>query len=118
MRRPSWATCSNGRRALGASARLGRCSRSTAAAACTAATPRFEGGRREAGIQNAGGEFDVALARYREQVLVAFADVEDQLSSLRLLAEQSEAQDRPVASASRSTALSDVRSRHGHRTQL
>ena len=83
-----------------------------------ASLPLFDGGRREAGIQNAGGEFDVALARYREQVLVAFADVEDQLSSLRLLAEQSEAQDRAVASASRSTALSDVRYRNGYVSQL
>src|SRR2546429_250362 len=80
--------------------------------------PLCDGGRREAGIQNAGGEFDVALARYREQVLVAFRDVEDQLSSLRLLAEQSEAQDRAVASASRSTALSGVRYRNGYVSQL
>jgi len=83
-----------------------------------ASLPLFDGGRREAGIQNAGCEFDVALARYREQVLVAFRDVEDQLSSLRLLAEQAEAQDRAVASASRSTALSDVRYRNGYVSQL
>jgi multidrug efflux system outer membrane protein len=80
--------------------------------------PIFDGGRREAGIQNARGEMDAALAQYRQQVLVAFRDVEDQLSSLRLLAEQAQAQARAVNSASRSTALSDARYRNGFVSQL
>ena len=61
---------------------------------------------------------DAQMARYREQILVAFKDVEDQLSALRLLAEQSEAQARAVSSASRSTALSDARYRNGLVSQL
>jgi multidrug efflux system outer membrane protein len=80
--------------------------------------PIFDGGRREAGVQNARGEMDAALANYREQILVAFKDVEDQLSALRLLAEQSEAQGRAVEAASRSTALSDARYRNGLVSQL
>ena len=80
--------------------------------------PVFDGGRRDAGIQNAGAELDVTVARYREQILAAFQDVEDQLSSLRLLAEQAEAQDRAVSSAARSTALSQVRYRNGYVSQL
>lgn len=80
--------------------------------------PLFDGGRREAGVQNASGEMDVALANYREQILVAFKDVEDQLSALRLLAEQSEAQSRSVASATRATLLSDSRYRNGYVSQL
>jgi multidrug efflux system outer membrane protein len=80
--------------------------------------PIFDGGRREAGVQNARGEMDAALANYREQILVAFRDVEDQLSALRLLAEQSEAQGRAVEAASRSTALSDARYRNGLVSQL
>jgi multidrug efflux system outer membrane protein len=80
--------------------------------------PIFDGGRREAGIENAYAEFDAAIARYREQVLVAFQDVEDQLAALRLLAEQADAQARAVDSASRSTALSDVRYRNGYVSQL
>jgi multidrug efflux system outer membrane protein len=80
--------------------------------------PLFDGGRREAGVQNAHAELDIALANYREQVLVAFRDVEDQLSSLRLLAEQSEAQSRSVASSSRATVLSDSRYRNGFVSQL
>ena len=82
------------------------------------ALPLFDGGRRNAGIQSAGAEFDIALARYREQVLVAFKDVEDQLSARALLAEQAAAQERAVASASRSTALSEVRYRNGYVSQL
>jgi len=80
--------------------------------------PLFDGGRREAGVQNATAEMDMALAQYREQVLVAFRDVEDQLLALQLLAEQSEAQSRSVASASRATVLSGSRYRNGLVSQL
>src|SRR6267142_1630552 len=82
------------------------------------ALPIFDGGRRNAGIQAAGADFDIAIASYREQVLVAFKDVEDQLAALRLLEEQAEAQERAVTSATRSTALSEVRYRNGYVSQL
>ena len=82
------------------------------------ALPIFDGGRREAGVQLAGAERDAAVAQYRERVLVAFKDVEDQLSALRYLAEQAGAHERAVASASRSTAISDVRYRNGYVSQL
>lgn len=80
--------------------------------------PIFDGGRREAGVQGANADLGIALANYREQVLVAFRDVEDQLSALRLLADQSEAQSRSVASSSRATLLSDSRYRNGFVSQL
>jgi len=80
--------------------------------------PILDGGRREAGVQAAGAELDGALASYRDQVLVAFRDVEDQLAALRLLAEQSEAQARAVSSARRTTLLSDTRYRAGYVSQL
>ena len=83
-----------------------------------AALPLLDGGRREAGLQGASAELEAALASYREQILVAFQDVEDQLAALRLLAEQAAAQGRAVESASRSTALSDVRYRNGYVSQL
>lgn len=82
------------------------------------ALPLFDGGRREAGVQSANAELDAALASYREQVLVAFKDVEDQLSTLRLLADQDAAQSRAVASAGRATVLSDSRYRNGLVSQL
>lgn len=80
--------------------------------------PVFDGGRREAGVQNADAGLNIALAQYREQILVSFRDVEDQLSSLRLLAEQSEAQTRSVDASSRATLLSGARYRNGFVSQL
>jgi multidrug efflux system outer membrane protein len=80
--------------------------------------PVFDGGRRAAGVQSATADMDAATARYREQVLVAFRDVEDQLSALEHLALQSEAQSRAVASAARTTTLSDTRYRSGFVSQL
>ncbi|RZL63429.1 MAG: efflux transporter outer membrane subunit [Variovorax sp.] len=80
--------------------------------------PLFDGGRREAGVQGASAQLDGALASYREQVLVAFRDVEDQLSALRLLQDQSAVQARAVASARRATVLSDARYRNGYVSQL
>jgi len=80
--------------------------------------PVFDGGKRNAGIQAATAEMDASLASYREQVLVAFKDVEDQLSALRLLDEQAKAETVAVSSASRATALSVSRYRNGSISQL
>ncbi len=80
--------------------------------------PLLDGGRREAGVQSASAQLDGALANYRDQVLVAFREVEDELASLRLLDRQSAVQAKAVASARRATALSDVRYRNGMVSQL
>jgi len=80
--------------------------------------PLFDGGRREAGVQGAAAQLDGAAAAYREQVLGAFKEVEDQLSSLRLLDEQAKVQAQAVASAERALALSDSRYRNGLVSQL
>jgi len=80
--------------------------------------PIFDGGRREAGVQGAKAQLEGAVAGYRGQVLVAFREVEDQLSSLRLLQEQAQAQARAVTSASRATVLSESRYRNGMDSQL
>jgi multidrug efflux system outer membrane protein len=80
--------------------------------------PLLDGGRREAGVQGASAQLDGALASYRDQVLTAFKDVEDQLSALRILDSQSGVQAKAVASASRATQLSDARYRNGYISQL
>ena len=80
--------------------------------------PVFDGGRREAGVKGANAQWDAAAAGYREQVLVAFRDVEDQLSALRLLADQAGAQKQAVDAASRATVLSTSRYRNGYVSQL
>jgi len=80
--------------------------------------PLLDGGRREAGVQSAGAQADEAAARYREQVLQAFKDVEDQLSGLTLLQAQREAQAEAVSAAERAMALTDSRYRNGAISQL
>ena len=80
--------------------------------------PVFDGGRRAAGVQTANAQWDIAAASYREQVLGAFRDVEDQLASLRLLSEQAGAQKVAVDAATRATVLSDTRYRNGLVSQL
>jgi len=80
--------------------------------------PLFDGGRREAGVQNANALWDAAAASYREQVLTAFQDVEDQLAALRLLADQAGAQTQAVDAAARATVLSNSRYRNGLVSQL
>jgi len=56
--------------------------------------PIFEGGRISANVKQQRASYEENVADYRQQVLVAFQDVEDSLSSLRYLAQQQEAQDR------------------------
>lgn len=53
------------------------------------------------------------MANYRQQVLVAFSDVENSLSAIRHLADQSEAQTRAVKEAQQATALATDRYRSG-----
>ena len=43
--------------------------------------------------------FDQTIANYRQSVLTAFQQVEDQLAALRILAQQAEVQDKAVAAA-------------------
>jgi outer membrane protein, multidrug efflux system len=80
--------------------------------------PLFDGGRRHAGLKGAAAEVDLSLAAYREQVLIAFRDVEDQLASLRILSDQADIQQRALTSAARITKLSDSRFRSGLSSKL
>ena len=80
--------------------------------------PIFDGGRREAGVKGAAAQADEAAAAYREQILQAFKDVEDQLANLSLLGAQRSAQADAVTSAQRALALSDSRYRNGMVSQL
>ncbi len=78
----------------------------------------FDGGRREAGIQVADSELESSLVSYREHVLVALREVEDQLSALQLLAGQAQAQSAAVTLGSRAALLADSRYRSGLASQL
>ncbi|MDG6093967.1 efflux transporter outer membrane subunit [Acetobacter sp. AN02] len=52
----------------------------------------FEGGARTAAVHEADANYDAYVATYRQTVLTALQNVEDQLSNLRILAEQADAQ--------------------------
>jgi len=80
--------------------------------------PIFDGGQRAAQEEGAKARLEAAVAAQRGQVLTAFRDVEDQLSTLRLLAGQSEVLAQAVQSAERASHLSDVRYRNGYVSQL
>jgi outer membrane protein, multidrug efflux system len=67
--------------------------------------PIFDGGRYRAGVAKANADLDAAAASYGQQILVAFKDVEDQLSALRLLARQEVDLKRASDAALRTTAL-------------
>jgi NodT family efflux transporter outer membrane factor (OMF) lipoprotein len=52
----------------------------------------FNGGANRAAVQGANAAREQAVARYRQTVLTAFADVEDQLAATRVLAQQQDLQ--------------------------
>jgi len=60
----------------------------------------FEGGLRNAQVQAAIAVFNQDLANYRQTVLTAFQQVEDELAALRIYAEQAKVQDAAIAAAS------------------
>ncbi len=59
----------------------------------------FDAGARNAQVEQARAVFDQDVANYRQTVLTAFQQVEDQLATLRILAQQAEVQDKAVAAA-------------------
>jgi NodT family efflux transporter outer membrane factor (OMF) lipoprotein len=73
----------------------------------------FDAGRRKAQVDYAVAQREQATAAYRQQVLSAFRDVEDQLAALRVLEQEAVAQQRAVDAAKQSTSLSLLRYRRG-----
>lgn len=59
----------------------------------------FDGGYRKAGVRAAKEQYVAQVANYRQVVLTAFQDVEDNLVALRLLEQQSMKQDKATADA-------------------
>ena len=75
--------------------------------------PIFAGGRNRANYKRSQASFDEAVARYRQQVLIAFGEVENSLSGIRHLVQQAVAQQRAVANARRAAELATDRYRSG-----
>jgi len=63
--------------------------------------PIFAGGRNKANLARARSAFDEATAKYRQQVLVAFGEVQENLTALKLLAVEASAVQRTRESATR-----------------
>ena len=71
--------------------------------------PLFAGGRNKANLSRARSAYDEAVAHYRQQVLVAFAEVQENLTGLKFLAEQSVVSERATAAATEAARLARVR---------
>lgn len=78
----------------------------------------FDAGRRRALTDEAMANYDATVALYRENVLSAFADVEDNLASLRLLEQEARQQDAAVKAAQRSLELAINQYKGGITTYL
>ena len=80
--------------------------------------PIFTGGRNRAQLAAARAAYDAAVANYRQIVLSAFQDVEDQLAAQRLLAQQVEAENAALKSARRTLDISTTKYKGGVITYL
>lgn len=75
--------------------------------------PIFDAGRRQAGLDRARAVYEEDVANYRQTVLGAFREVEDNLANLRILDEQTQAQDRAVHASARAAQLSHTQYKEG-----
>ncbi len=82
------------------------------------AAPLFNAGRLKARVTAAEASYREAEADYRQNVLVAFGEVETQLSTLHILADQASFQEAATESARRATALALDRYRNGIESYL
>jgi len=69
----------------------------------------FDAGLRRATVQQFQASYDQTVANYRQTVLTAFQQVEDNLASLRILSQDIEQQDAAVEAAARSLREATVR---------
>ncbi len=67
--------------------------------------PIFEGGAQIAAVVAARANYDAAVANYRQTVISAFQQVEDELVALRVLADEKKVQDIAVKSAQDNVAF-------------
>jgi NodT family efflux transporter outer membrane factor (OMF) lipoprotein len=78
----------------------------------------FDGGRRRALSEQAQAAYDTTVAAYRQSVINAFQEVEDNLALLRILAEEAGVQEAAVKAAQRSLELAINRYKGGIITYL
>ena len=71
----------------------------------TIAQTLFDAGKTHGQVQEAQASYDAAVATYRQTVLTAFQQVEDNLAGLRILQEETGAEDSAVKSAQESLTV-------------
>jgi NodT family efflux transporter outer membrane factor (OMF) lipoprotein len=65
----------------------------------------FDAGKRRATVDLERAAYDATVASYRQTVLTAFQQIEDQMAALRILEQEAQAQDVAVRSAEESLAI-------------
>jgi len=73
----------------------------------------FDGGLRKAQTAAARAAYDASVATYRQTVLGAFQNVEDNLAALRILEDEARVQDEAVTAATQSVTLTTEQYRAG-----
>ena len=73
----------------------------------------FEGGKRRAQVDLQEAAYDASVASYRQTVLSALQQVEDQLAALRILEREAQVQNDAVAAAQESLAIATEQYRAG-----
>ena len=84
----------------------------------SAVVTAFDVGRRRAASDQARAFYDQSVANYRQNVLAAYQEVEDNLAALRLLEEEVNTETAAVNAAEHSLALSNNRYKGGVTTYL
>jgi NodT family efflux transporter outer membrane factor (OMF) lipoprotein len=79
----------------------------------TLAEAVFEGGRRHALVAEQQAAYDATVASYRQTVLSAFQQVEDNLAALRILDTEAAAEDAAISSAQQSLDISTYQYKAG-----
>ena len=73
----------------------------------------FDKGRRKAATEVARAQYDANVAGYRQTVLTAFQEVEDNLAALRILSRELDEQNDAVASSQRALSVATERYKSG-----
>jgi NodT family efflux transporter outer membrane factor (OMF) lipoprotein len=78
----------------------------------------FDAGKRRGQVNIAKADFDTAMANYRETVLTAFQQVEDNLSALRILEQETSATNETIQAAQTSLNITTAQYKAGTTTYL
>jgi outer membrane protein TolC len=78
----------------------------------------FDAGKRKAQVAEAQASYDATAAAYRQTVLTAFQQVEDNLAALRVLENEASVLDQAVKSAKRAVTVSEAQYKGGTATYL